>query len=131
MTTNYENTFIAVSPDTKALVGTDPKAGTIASEQLSLLHKQPYGYTSDELLFAVHAERNGVQQQDWSSELELFVSKPRACLRASSLVKQYGWGLHHDTNAKVAAYGVGTDDYRRLLTQSDLKQTVGMRTKRS
>ena len=131
MTTNYQNTFIAVSQDTKAVVGSEPNLGTVASEQLILLRTHPYGYTSDELLFTIYAERNGIQKSSRASAFEVFISKPRACLRASTLVKQFGWGFHHDGNAKVAAYGMETEGYQRLSTQGNIKQTKGMRAKRS
>lgn len=51
----------------------------------------------------------------------------QACLRASPLVKQFGWGLHHDEAGRVAAYGVETEEYRKLATRADLKIVTGMR----
>jgi hypothetical protein len=131
MTTNYINTFIAVSPDTTASGGIYPKAGTAAAEHLRLVLSKPYGHTSDELIFAVHAVRVEIPEQDRARAWVEFTMKPRACLRASALVKQYGWGLHHNEEAKVAAFGFGSDDYQRLKANLDLKQTQGMRSKRA
>ncbi|QQB32238.1 hypothetical protein I6I07_16135 [Achromobacter deleyi] len=132
MTTNYTEAFITVSPDSTATAGATPtKAGSIAQIQHELLTRQPYHYTSDDLLFEVHVIRQGIAAKDRKPAREAFFAKPQACLRASPLVKQFGWGLHHDADAKVAAYGVGSEDYRELSARADLKIVAGMRSKRA
>jgi hypothetical protein len=131
MTTNYVDAFISISPDSSASESTEPKAGTVAAAHLRLLREKPYGYTSDELLFTVHAERAGIAESDQQQAWQEFRAKPTACLRASALVRSYGWGLHHDGQSKVAAYGVETDSYRDFLARKDLKQTYGMRKRRA
>lgn len=132
MTTNYTEAFITVSPDSTATAGTTPtKAGSIAQIQHELLTRQPYHYTSDDLLFEVHAIRQGIAAKDRKPAREAFFAKPQACLRASPLVKQFGWGLHHDADAKVAAYGVGSETYREFSARADLKIVAGMRSKRA
>lgn len=130
MTTNYTSAFIAVAPDSDAISGTKPKPGTVAALQLALLRGSPYGFTSDDLLFEVHARRAGIADADRVNERELFFAKSRACLRASPLGKTYGWGLHHDAHGRVAAYGVGSEDYDRLASDAGLKRTQAMRSKR-
>ena len=130
-TTNYANTFIAVSPDSSATIGdTGPKPGSIAAIQLELLQAQPYGLTSDDLLFEVHARRSDVATSDRAEARAVFFSKPQACLRASPLVKKHGWGIHHDADGRVAAVAVETSAYRDFIERADLKQTVGMRSAR-
>lgn len=109
----------------------EPKPGTVAALQLTLLRERPYAYTSDDLMFETHARRNCVHDADRDAERTTFFARPRACLRASLLVKNNGWGLHHDGYGRVAAHGVETDEYRRLVTDAGLKQTHGMRTKRA
>ncbi|MCG2598309.1 DUF6157 family protein [Achromobacter insuavis] len=132
MTTNYTEAFITASPDSTATVGTTPtKAGSIAQIQHDLLTRQPYHYTSDDLLFEVHAIRHGIAAKDRKPAREAFFAKSQACLRASPLVKQFGWGLHHDAESKVAAYGVDTQAYRDLSARADLKIVPGMRSKRA
>lgn len=132
MTTNYTEAFITVSPDSTATAGTTPtKAGSIAQIQHELLTRQPYHYTSDDLLFEVHALRQGIAAKDRKPAREAFFAKPQACLRASPLVKQFGWGLHHDADAKVAAYGVDSEAYRELSVRADLKIVARMRSKRA
>lgn len=131
MTTNYTDAFIAVSPDCPAAAGAEPKSGTVAALQLALLREQPYGYTSDDLLFEVHARRNGVSDAERTAERLVFFAKPRACLRASPLVRSYGWGLHHDAHGRVAAHAFETHAYDRLTADPGLKQTRGMRSRRA
>lgn len=131
MTTNYADTFIAVSSDCPAAAGvTRMKPGTVAALQLELLQAQPYGLTSDDLLFEVNARRSGVADADRPAARAAFFAKPQACLRASPLVKKHGWGLHHDAQGRIAAYGVETEAYRELAARPDLKQVAGMRSAR-
>ncbi len=131
MTTNYTNTFITASPDSTAATGTaPPKAGSIAQLQHALLARQPYHFTSDDLLFEVHALRNGIAAEDRQQARDTFFAKSQACLRASPLVKQFGGGIHHDAQSKVAAYGIEAEDYRALSHRADLKTVPGMRSRR-
>lgn len=128
MSTNYTDTFITASADGKATAGIVPtKPGTIAAEQYRLLSERPYQLTSDDLLFEVHAIRSGIAEADRAA----FFAKPKACLRASPLVKQFGWGLHHDGDGKVAVHGIETDAYRELARRADLKVVAGMRNSRA
>lgn len=131
MTTNYANAFITASPDSRAASGQIPsKAGSIAQIQHRLLVARPYYYTSDDLLFEVHAIRNGIADAERAQARAAFFAKPQACLRASPLVKQFGWGIHHDADSKVAAYGIDTGGYRELSTRKKLKIVAGMRSRR-
>lgn len=130
MTTNYTDAFISVAPDRAATECTEPRPNTNAALQLAMLCDHPYRYTSDDLLFAAHVHRNAVRVTESNAERATFVAKPRACLRASPLVKSYGWGLHHDAHERVAAYGIETKTYKQLISDAGLKQTQGMRSKR-
>lgn len=130
--TNYCNAFITVSPDSTATNGREPeKAGSVAQIQYALLRERPYHFTSDDLLFEIHARRKQIAAADHQRERAAFFAKPQACLRASPLVKQYGWGLHHDENGKVALHGVETANYRRLSSQESLKIVSGLRSRKS
>lgn len=129
--TNYADTFIAVSPDCSATLGdTAPKPGSVAAHQLELLQAMPYALTSDDLLFEVHARRHGIADADRGEARAAFFAKPQACLRASPLVKKHGWGIHHDAEGRVAAVAIESHDYAEFRARRDLKQTVGMRSKR-
>lgn len=129
--TNYTSAFISASPDSAAGCGQEPaKPESIAGMQCALLRNKPYAFTSDDLLFEVHARRNNIGHADRERERETFFARPQACLRASPLVEQYGWGLHHDASRRVAAYGIETDEYRELLSRPDVKVLSGMRSRR-
>lgn len=132
MSTNYVSTFIIVSPDTTATVGTvPPKPDSIAGRQYALLAKSPYRYTSDELLFEVHVERQGRAEEDREHAWDAFFSKPQACLRASPLVKQYGWGIHHDPDSRIALCGMETDHYKAFTEGGEVEVRSGMRSRRT
>lgn len=95
MSTNRPNTFITVSPDSPATKGETPaKAGSVAALQYALLAAEPYAWTSDDLLFEVHARRHEIAPEERAAARHMFFAKPQACLRASPLVKTFGWGLH-------------------------------------
>lgn len=131
-TTNYIGTFITVSPDTVAESGTVPsKVGSIAQLQHALLSASPYTMTSDDLLFEVYAQRKDISEEEREDARAAFFAKPQACLRASPLVKQFGWGLHHDAEGRVALVGVETDQYRDMIERADVKTVPGIRSKRA
>lgn len=128
-TTNYCSTFITVSPDCKAVAGTAPaKPDTVAGRLYALIAPRPYELTSDDVLFEVFRQRGGVPDAECEAARTAFFAKPQACLRTCSLVKQFGWGIHHDENGRIALYGVETDDYRRLAQDAGLKVIAGVRS---
>jgi hypothetical protein len=131
-TTNYLNAFITVSPDCPAKAGERPeKPDSVAGLQYALLSARPYALTSDDLLFEVYARRNAVPAKERARARTTFFQKSQACLRASPLVKRYGWGLHHDENGKVAAYGAETAEYRKLASKKSHKVVAGLRSRRA
>jgi len=134
---NYINTFIAVSPDTKAKVGSVPLARgkrSIAQIEYELISSHPYKFTQEEVQFAVHVERTGIapaqlkakRSKLWSD----FFSKPTACMRTSPLARSYGWGLHFDREGKVALVPMESPKYRKLSASPSIEQTRAMRSKR-
>lgn len=132
MTTDYFSTFITASPDSTAIQGVSPaKPETIAGLQFALLSQHPYSRTSDELLFEIHCRRSGIDGAAKGTARDAFLAKSKACLRASPLVKQHGWGLHFDKDGKVALYGVESAEYRALLQGKDVKVIPGMRSSRA
>ena len=134
-TTNYFNTFIAVADDCPAVSGVKPPtkvdAKTVASLQFDLLNESPYKYTSDELLFRIHAARKGISESEWAEERMAFFSKGQPCLRSSPLTKRYGWGVHCDSEARVALYGLETPEYKYFVEKPDVKVVMAMRSKRA
>lgn len=136
---NYRDTFIAIAPDSPVTRGEVPplRSGraTVARLQFEMIHECPYSYTSEDVLFATSAEGRSLDDgldEDERRRLQLaFFDKPRACLRASPLAKQFGWGLHFNSDARVGAYGVDSDEYQKLLADPALRHLTAMRTRRS
>lgn len=129
-TTNYVNTFIEVASDTKAEIGTVPPSKdkiTVAEMQYNLISRNPYKYTSDDILFQVFAERNDIIESELLQAREQFFAKGNPCLRSSPLTKTYGFGIHADSNGKVALYGMETEQYERFLSDPEIKKVMAMR----
>jgi hypothetical protein len=93
-----------------------------------MINKYPYKYTSDEVLFTIFAERNNISKSELKNAQALFFSKGQACLRASPLTKRYGWGVHHDSEGKVALFGSETKEYKKLSTDKNIKVVKAMKS---
>jgi hypothetical protein len=129
--TNYFDTFIEVAEDTKADYGTIPPAKekkTIAEMQYELIAKNPYKFSSDDIFFQVFADRNDLTKQEYDEARKNFFSKGQACFRSSPLTKTYGFGVHSDSNGKVAIYGMETEQYEKFLSDPNVKKTKAMRS---
>lgn len=130
-TTNYFSTLIMPSPDCLAAKGLVPtKPGTVAALQHQMLADTPFAMTSDDLLWAVDCVRKGRDPADRDMRAGFF-AKPMACLRASPLVKTYGWALHHDADGRVALVDPGSSAFAVLLEDADLTRLAGMRSARA
>lgn len=131
-TTNYFETFIEVADDCKVSAGQIPEVNndnkTVASRQFELLSKNPYKYTSDEVLFQVFAEKNDLTASEYKAARDEFFSKGQPCLRASPLTKQFGWGVHCDKNGKVALCGMEEENYQNFVADPTIKKVKAMRT---
>lgn len=136
---NYINTFIEVAADSKASEGTAPivRAGkpSVAELEYALIEPRPYALTQEDVQFRVHAQRMGLSPAQLRSEgarlREAYFATPRACMRTSPLAKTYGWGLHFDTNGRVALVSVGSERYNQLAKDPSLTHTSAMRSKKA
>jgi len=130
--TNYQNTFIEMAEDCPVSEGQVPPLKgdnkSIANLQFDMLIKHPYKYTSNDVIFGVYAERNGISKSQLKEAREQFFSKGQPCLRTSPLTKRYGWGVHSDEKGKVALYAAGTKEYTKFLKDKTLKVVKAMRT---
>lgn len=132
-TTNYIDTFIEVADDTKASTGTKPPSKdtkTVAEMQYALVARNPYKYTSDDVLFRVFAERNDISKEEQKAAREQFFSKGQACLRASPLTKTYGFGVHNNSEGKIAIYGMETPEYEKFVKDGKIKKVKAMKSAR-
>ena len=116
-TTNYVDTFIAIADDCAAMAGTEPPSGaepSVAELTHAVIAANPYRYTSDDVIFTVWADRRGPVPQDRPAARAQFFAKGQPCLRSSDLGKRYGWGVHSDSDGRVAVYPVGSTAYAGL-----------------
>lgn len=131
----YYNTFIMASDDCPVASGTIPEARNgkraIACIQFDLLSGNPYQHTEEDFLFQTFLMQNHITEENLTSIRDEFFSKPKACLRASPLVKKYGWGLHYDAEGKIAMFGIETSQYQELGKSTHDKVLKGMRSKRT
>lgn len=131
-TTNYLDTFIEVAEDTKVSCGTKPPSKadrkTIAEMQYEMLVNHPYKFTSDDILFQVYADRNDLTKAEYEQARQQFFSKGQPCFRSSPLTKNYGFGVHADSDGKMAIFGMETEQYEKLQNDKNLKKVKAMRT---
>jgi len=133
-TTNYENTLIEVADDCPVDAGQVPPVRghkkSVANYQYEMLIDKPYQYTSDDVLFAVFAERKGFEKEQLDEERGKFFSKGQPCFRASQLTKRYGWGVHSDACGRIALYGRESEAYQQLLEDGEVTTVKAMKSKR-
>lgn len=131
-TTNYFNTFIEVSEDCPVFESEIPteKAGnkSVALLQFEMISHNPYKFTSDEVLFNIHAFRKNLTPNEENKQE--FFSKGQPCFRASPLTKRYGWGIHFDENGAMALYNLDAPEYQKLKGDVGLTHLKAMRNKK-
>jgi len=133
-TTNYFDTFIAVAPDTAATAATEPPqrpTPSVAELTYRMIAEHPYGFTSDDVIFGVWADRRGIAEDERESARAEFFAKGQPCLRSSDLGKRYGWGVHADAEGRVAVVPMDSDEYARLASgEGGVSVTRAMRSSR-
>ena len=131
-TTNYLDTFIEIADDCPSISGEIPPtkgdSKTVANMQFELLDKNPYMFTSDDILFQVYAERNNLLKSEYKEARQQFFTKGQPCFRASPLTKRYGWGIHNDKEGKIAIYGCETVEYKKFSKDKSLKVIKAMKS---
>jgi hypothetical protein len=131
--TNTTSAFIEVAEDCAVELGTVPPErtpATVARLQYEMLADAPYRFTSDEVVFGVHAARAGVSAADMDAARATFFSKGQPCLRSSPLPKTYGWGFHFDDLGRVALVALGSPRYGALAADESLAHLRAMRRSR-
>lgn len=130
-TTNYFNTFIEVSEDCpvhEAIVPPNKnEEKSLARLEYELLSENPYIFTSDDIIFQVHAMRKGIPAEELEASRGGYFSKGRPCMRSSPLSKRYGWGTSHDAAGRVALVASGTPEYMALLSNPALTHKKALR----
>jgi len=138
----YINTLILVSEDCPVEYGVVPTSGKAGKPahviQYELLTERPYYYTHEDLLYEVHVRHKGIPEEELKSRghqiREELLAKPHPCLRASMLPKKYGWGVHYDSEGRIALYGKESPEYQAWTEASGPeapKLIPAMRNKRA
>ena len=131
-TTNYFDTFIEIADDCPISSGEIPPAKaetkTVANIQFEMVSKNPYKFTSDDILFQVFADKNDLTKNEYQEAREKFFSKGQPCFRASPLTKRYGWGVHYDKDGKMAIYGADSAEYEKFSKDKTLNVIKAMKS---
>ncbi|MCP9746032.1 DUF6157 family protein [Lacihabitans sp. CS3-21] len=133
-TTNYFNTFIEIAEDCPIDQAEIPPlkgdAKSVANLQFEMINKNPYKFSSDDVLFQVFVDRKEILKEEIATARKAFFSKGQACFRASPLTKRYAWGIHSNSEGKIALIAAGTDEYEKLINDPSLKKYKAMKSKR-
>lgn len=131
-TTNYVDTLITVAPDTKAVAAASPPTGksSVAELQFAMIHGHDYELTSDDVVFGVHADRKGIDFDVREDAREEFFSKGQPCMRTSPLAKTYGWGIHSDSDGRLALVPMESSRYDDLLNDDATVKRAAMKSSR-
>jgi hypothetical protein len=136
---NYYETFIQVAPDCPVTAAVVPVAKgekkSVPVLEYELLSARPYSLTQEQLLFEVYVRHKGIPPGEVKAHRKKlwneFFSKPHACLRASSLPKKYGWGVHFNNEGKTAIFPMEGKKYQQLAKSKSVTQLLAMRSKRA
>ncbi len=121
--TNYFNTLIEAAADTKVVKGTIPPSKsnkTVAERQYELIASAPYQYTSDDIIFQVYAERRDLTPDEYPEARAVFFS----------LTKTYGYGIHSNSEGRIALYGMETAIYQKFVADDNTAKVKAMRSTR-
>ena len=130
--TNYFNTFIEIAEDSKATQGEiPPEKGdtkTVASMQFEIVSQNPYKYTSDDVFFQVYANKQDLIPAEFAEARKEFFSKGQPCFRATPLTKRYGWGVHSNSEGKIALYSCNSAEYEHFAHDPNIKTVKAMKS---
>lgn len=134
----YIDTFIKVSDDCPVVESEIPVLKTEKKPmhliQYELLKNNPYKYGHEDLIYEVFVRQKEISKEAIRTDSEkikkeLF-SKGHPCLRASALIKRYGFGAHYNEKGKIAIYPMESKDYHSFVNNKSLKILNGMKTKK-
>lgn len=133
MSTNYYNTLIQIADDSPTATSVVPnlEKQSVATQQFLMITDEPYTHTSDDVIFARVAEKNGISPGELPAARDEYFRAGRACLRTSPLPKTHGWGIHADAEGKLALVAAESDEYQRLLADEGVTKVKAMRRSRA
>lgn len=125
-TTNYYDTFIEVAADCPVKKAEAPpvkEPKSVAQIEYQMLAHHPYKYTSDDVLYAANGKNKHLSRSE-------FFSKGQPCMRSSPLTKRYGWGVHSNSEGKIAIFPMESAEYKKFAKDKSFKHLQAMRSKR-
>jgi hypothetical protein len=132
---NYYDTLIEVADDCPVAEAQAPRARgakkTKALVEYELLVNRPYKYTEEDIAFDVYAILHEIPKAIWLEERKQFLSKGHPHLRVSALPKRYGWGIHNNSEGKIALIAVESPLYTQLLNDPRITKIKAFRSTRA
>lgn len=131
---NYYDTLIEVADDCPVTEAQVPRPrGTKKTKALveyELLVNRPYTYTEEDIAFETYAVLHAIPGAIRSMEREMFLSKGHPHLRVSALPKRYGWGIHNDSEGRIALIAIESPLYEQLLKDPRITKIKAFRSSR-
>ena len=113
--------LIVIAQDSPAMRSEEPPDNgatkTISRVQYEVLAENPYKFSEREFYHEVHVVRRG------RSDLRI----ENYNIKRLALVKRYGWGIHRNSDGKLALVVCESNRYRELLADSLVKKTKAYR----
>ena len=132
---NYYDTLIEVADDCPVTEAQVPRARgakkTKARAEYELLVDRPYEYTEEGVAFDVYAMLHEIPEAIRLEERRQFLSKGHPHLRVSALPKRYGWGIHNNSEGKIALVAVESPLYKQLLNDAHITKIKAFRSTRA
>jgi hypothetical protein len=132
---NYQDTLIEVADDCPVTEAQVPRARgakkTKALVEYELLVNRPYEYTEEDIAFDVYAILHEIPKAIWLEERTQFLGKGHPHLRVSALPKRYGWGIHNNSDGKIALIAVESPLYKQLLNDPRITKIKAFRSTRA
>jgi Family of unknown function (DUF6157) len=132
---NYQDTLIEVADDCPVTEAQVPRARgakkTKALVEYELLVNRPYEYTEEDIAFDVYAILREIPKAIWLEERTQFLSKGHPHLRVSALPKRYGWGIHNNSDGKIALIAIESPLYKQLLNDPRITKIKAFRSTRA
>lgn len=65
------------------------------------------------------------------TEKEKFFSKGQPCFCSSPLTKRYGWGVHSDSQGRIALIAQDSNDYSKFKNDKNTKVLKAIKSKKA
>ena len=117
--------------DVVEIVRHDQRDPGLGREPEELLVEHPYTYTEEDIAFELYAVLHEIPKVIWPAERKKFLSKSHPHLRVSALAKRYGWGVHNNTDGKIALIAVESAQYKQLMNDPRTTKIKAFRSTRA